>query len=138
MAEQAAAAPDPAPEAEPEELAALEPPPAEPQAEPTSARPTDPDAPIGFTTPLAIGGPEVEGRSIAQLIDGSPLFPPIEGLPEELWKEQKCSACHNWTQEALCEQGKTYQSNEEALSKQHPLGGGLKRALKAWAAAGCN
>jgi len=97
-------------------------------------------ATLAFTTPLTTGGEGVQGRSIEALVKGSPLFAPIEGIPDELWKGQPCSACHNWTKAALCEQGTTYlaQSGERALSKPHPYGGPFKRALRVWAKAGCN
>jgi hypothetical protein len=69
----------------------------------------------------------------------SPLYSPIEGLPEELWKTQTCSSCHAWTREALCTQGKTYvtAADDSAVSKDHPFGGVFKRGLKGWAAADC-
>ena len=75
----------------------------------------------------------------AEVVDLSPMFPPIEGLPESYWKEQTCSACHQWNRERLCDQGNTYLSlnMQRSLSKQHPFGGALKRTLKSWAAGGC-
>ncbi|MDO9524584.1 MAG: caspase family protein [Gemmobacter sp.] len=96
-------------------------------------------ATLTFTTALTVGGENVAGKSIEQLAKSSPLFAPIDGLPEELWKGQTCSNCHAWTQSALCDQGKTYlaQSGERALSKQHPFGGPFKRALRVWAGGGC-
>ncbi len=95
--------------------------------------------PVSFTSPLTTGGPEIEGQSLQQLIEGSPLFTPIEGIPEELWKDKQCSSCHNWTQEDLCVQGNTYVDDKspDAMVKQHPYGGGFKRNLKAWAASAC-
>lgn len=92
-----------------------------------------------FTTPLDSISPEVVGRSIEQLITGSPAFPPFEGLPEEAWNGKKCSNCHQWTPEALCTQGETYlqASNERSLSKAHPLGGAFKQGLRNWAKGGC-
>ena len=67
------------------------------------------------------------------------MFAPVEGIPEELWKDQTCSNCHEWTQAALCTQGTTYTtaSNERALSKEHPFGGVFKQGLRAWAGADC-
>ena len=116
----------------------------EPEPEPAEepARATVPTAPAGditFTQPLTIGTTQIIGRSIADLIDGSPLFPPIEGLPEELWKDQKCSNCHAWTQAALCDQGKTYvaANNTRAVEKSHPYGGAFKQTVKSWASTGC-
>ena len=94
---------------------------------------------LTFTTPLTTGGEGVMGMTIEQLAKGSPLFAPIEGIPEEMWKGQHCSDCHAWTKEALCDQGKTYisQSGERALAKPHPYGGPFKRALRVWAKGGC-
>lgn len=113
-----------------------------PKAEPEPTRTTTPDAPQGdltFRQPLTIGNAQIIGRSIEQLINGSPLFPPIEGLPEELWKDQTCSNCHEWTQEALCTQGKTYvdANNTRALEKSHPYGGSFKQSVQRWASTGC-
>lgn len=96
-------------------------------------------ATLTFTTPIPedIGG--VSGRSIADLLSSSPHFPPIEGLPEEVWKENTCATCHNWTQDDLCTQGNTYlaETATRALSKSHPFGGAFKRSLRAWADGGC-
>lgn len=94
---------------------------------------------VTFDTPLLSEVPEVNGKSIAQLIDGSPIFPPIEGLPESYWKGQHCSNCHEWTRERICTQANTYLSlnMQRSLTKAHPFGGTLKRNLKAWAAGGC-
>lgn len=94
---------------------------------------------LRFDTPLAEGGPDIAGRSIRDLIAGSPLYPPIEGLPESVWKNQKCSHCHEWTQDRLCDQANTYlaEAGTRALGKDHPYGGGFKRSLRNWAQAGC-
>lgn len=94
---------------------------------------------ITFTQALISEVPEVAGKSIAELITSSPLFPPIEGLPEEYWKEQTCSNCHEWTAERLCEQASVYLTldMQRSLNKQHPFGGALKGNLKNWAAGGC-
>lgn len=94
---------------------------------------------VTFDTVLAAGGEGVMGYSIAQLILGTPMFAPIEGIPEELWKDQTCSNCHDWNRDALCDQGKTYMkaSAERALSKSHPYGGGFKQNVRAWAANEC-
>ena len=82
---------------------------------PPAGRP-HPEQQITFLTPLTRTGP-IQGRSIAQIIEGSPQYPPIEGLPDSVWKGKTCSNCHHWTQPALCEQGKTYlsQTGEFAL-----------------------
>jgi hypothetical protein len=94
---------------------------------------------LTFTTPFPVGGPPIEGLSIPEIVMLSPLYSPIEGLPEELWKTQTCSSCHAWTREALCTQGKTYvtAADDSAVSKDHPFGGVFKRGLKGWAAADC-
>lgn len=98
-----------------------------------------PDAPVTFLSPLVSEVPEVNGRSIAELIAAAPIFPPVEGLPESFWKDQSCSSCHEWTQERICTQANTYLSlnMQRSLDKAHPFGGALKRNLKAWAAGGC-
>lgn len=65
---------------------------------------------VTFTQALLSEVPEVSGRSIAELIGTSPLFPPVEGLPKEFWQGQSCSNCHQWTQASICEQANTYLS----------------------------
>ncbi len=100
-------------------------------------------APMGteltFTMPFTSGDDAIKGKSIEDLVKMSPLFPPIEGIPEELWKGQTCSNCHQWTKEALCTQGTTYvqATDDKAVSKPHPYGGGFKLNLRAWADGGC-
>ncbi|KIN63867.1 Peptidase C14, caspase catalytic subunit p20 [Sulfitobacter noctilucicola] len=100
-------------------------------------------APMGteltFVMPFTSGDDAILGKSIEELVTLSPLFAPIEGIPEELWKDQTCSNCHQWTKEALCTQGTTYvkAGNDEAVSKNHPYGGGFKMNLRAWADGGC-
>lgn len=94
---------------------------------------------ITFETPLISDNPAVNGKSIAELIQGTPLYSPIEGLPEALWKEAACSNCHGWTKEALCEQGMAYTGIQQSksLTKEHPYGGALKAALRTFAVEGC-
>ena len=94
---------------------------------------------VAYDTPLASGPEAIAGRTIAQIIEESPLFAPIEGLPDEAWKGRSCSTCHAWTREALCEQGRTYLNANaaRALSKQHPFGGPFKTHLRNWAASDC-
>ncbi|MEL6570879.1 MAG: caspase family protein [Pseudomonadota bacterium] len=98
-----------------------------------------PDAEIGFATPLVSELPTFKGLSIANLIEGSPIYAPIDGLPEELWKGQSCSNCHAWTRDALCDQGNVYRSDTAAayLQKLHPYGGGFKTALRNWSDNDC-
>lgn len=95
--------------------------------------------PVTFSQPLTEGSPDIIGKSLEELIVGSPLFPPVEGLPEEYWKEQECSNCHEWKQANLCTQANTYLSDAGAdnLIKQHPYGGSFKLNLRDWAAGGC-
>lgn len=94
---------------------------------------------LTFNTPFPTGGAPIQGLSIAEIVQLAPMFPPIEGIPEELWKDQTCSNCHEWTQAALCSQGTTYTKNNNvrALSKAHPFGGVFKQGLRDWAAAKC-
>lgn len=116
-----------------------------PTQKPTAApEPTEPVANsepeiLTFDGPLSQSEPTLAGKSIADLILGSPLHPPIEGIPEELWKGQDCSNCHAWTKEALCTQGETYNKTAapKALDKKHPYGGAFKRTIRVWAAQGC-
>jgi hypothetical protein len=94
---------------------------------------------VSFSTPLRDVDAEIDGRSIEELIRGAPLYPPIDGLPEELWKGQTCSNCHAWTRDALCDQARTYlgASAERSLQKPHPLGAEFKSVLGIWAAGDC-
>ena len=95
--------------------------------------------PVTFASPLESDLETISGRSLAELIEQTPLFPPVEGLPESYWKTQTCSSCHQWTQERLCTQANAYLSltMQRSLTKQHPFGGVMKRALKSWATGGC-
>lgn len=116
-----------------------------PAADPEPAAPGEPAArlaeagPVTFASPLHSELPEVSGRSMEQLIAGTPLFPPLEGLPDSYWKGQQCSNCHDWNKDRLCQQANAYLSltAQRSLEKQHPYGGALKRAMKSWAAGGC-
>ena len=103
------------------------------------AKPSIPTGPITFESPLVSVLPELSGKTIAEMIEATPLFAPIEGLPEEYWKGKNCSDCHQWNSERLCVQANVYLSlnMQRSLDKQHPFGGALKRNLKAWAAGGC-
>jgi caspase domain-containing protein len=107
---------------------------------------SEPEAPVSgaggavaFNAPLGVGDPEIATRSIAELITGSPRFPPIDGLPEDVWKNKACSSCHQWDQSNLCDQAQTYVADETLkVSKKHPFGGVFKEALSVWARDGCN
>jgi hypothetical protein len=106
--------------------------PAVPAAE--AAVPTD--EVVRYTQPVQFGPHPVNGHSIEQLILGVPLFSPIEGLEESLWKKP-CSACHKWDRQTLCEQGVSYAKNPRtALRHPHPMAG-FKSALMIWAKTGC-
>jgi hypothetical protein len=92
---------------------------------------------IRFTDPLTSIPYPMNGHSLAELIKGTPLFPPIEGLEESVWKKQ-CTSCHQWTQKTLCEQANTYNNNPKAaLRVPHPYGGPEKVAMMHWAKTGC-
>jgi hypothetical protein len=131
--------------------AAVAPPPAAPPAPPVPATPAPAspapaqqqaaappeEAIIRFSEPIPFGPYPVNGRSIEQLITGVPLFPPIEGLDESIWKKN-CGTCHKWDRTSLCEQGGTYLKNPRfALRQPHPYGGPDKVALMRWAKTGC-
>jgi hypothetical protein len=108
--------------------------------EPTTEEPaTQAVVAVTFSEPLTEGAPEIIGKSLEELIQGSPLFPPIEGLPESYWKAQECSNCHEWEQDNLCVQANTYltDTGSENLIKQHPYGGTFKQNLLIWATGGC-
>ena len=93
---------------------------------------------LSFTTPLVSSDADLEGLSIAQLVRGSPKFPPIEGMPDEIWKSKTCATCHQWTKEALCTQAATYNADPERISRiAHPYGGLFKEVLSHWSAQGC-
>ena len=93
---------------------------------------------IFFDEPIQANIPEIANRSIADLIKGSPLHPPIENLPDEVWKGKTCGNCHQWQEDNLCEQAKTYLADRaDAVYKPHPYGGAFKAALRIWARDGC-
>jgi hypothetical protein len=80
----------------------------------------------------------VYGNTIKSLADSIPLFPPIEGQHEALWKKN-CSSCHKWDRQALCQQGANYLANPgNVLRQQHPFGGPFKVALMRWSKGGCS
>lgn len=94
---------------------------------------------VQFDQPLKFGNDHLIGRSLAEVIKSSPIYPPVEGLPESYWKDQTCSNCHQWTRANLCMQANTYVDMEPVKyrSKQHPFGGLLKISMRNWAIGGC-
>lgn len=113
---------------------------AKPSAPKVAAKPSAPARPddnLRFDQPVPFGPFPVNGNSLKDLALRIPLFPPIEGLPDELWKKN-CTTCHKWNQERLCAQGKTYvKSARHVLRHQHPYGGAYKLALMKWSRSGC-
>jgi hypothetical protein len=92
---------------------------------------------VKFSQPITSGGFPVQGHSLEQLIHGVPTFPPIEGLPDEVWRKT-CDNCHNWNQHTLCQQAMIYaQDIKMTMRKQHPYGGPEKLAMRNWAQHGC-
>ena len=82
--------------------------------------------------------PDLTTLNIPDFIKLTAMYPPIEGLPAEIWQDVPCSTCHNWTPEALCTQGQRYQAKTIVQgSKDHPFGGILQSKLKDWTAQGC-
>lgn len=112
--------------------------PAAPSAAPAPGSATvRPEDVLRFNQPVPFGPFPVNGKTIKELAEGIPLFPPIEGLEESIWKKE-CSACHKWNQARLCDQGKTYAKDAKFILRHpHPYGGTYKIALMRWAASGC-
>jgi hypothetical protein len=94
---------------------------------------------VKFDLPLSAPGSVIDGAVLSDIINMSPMFPPVEGLPDEFWKEQSCSNCHEWTKDRLCDQANVYLtlSGQKSLEKPHPFGGIFKRNLRQWATGGC-
>ncbi len=138
--------------ATPADVAALTSPPAaapQPPASPAAAGAAPPPAAstakppaaaqevVTFTGKITEGPTPVNGSSLEQLIAGVPEFPPIDGLPDEVWRKT-CNNCHQWNQQSLCVQAKIYAKDPKmALRKQHPFGGPEKVAMMKWAEGGC-
>lgn len=96
-----------------------------------------PEDVLRFDQPIPFGPYPLNGHSLKELIDTVPLFSPIEGLEEGLWKKN-CKECHQWNQARLCEQAATYvQTPRYALRVKHPFGGTLQIALMRWSKSGC-
>lgn len=94
---------------------------------------------VTYTSPLAFGNEHLIGRSLSQIIDSHPEYPPVAGLPEEMWKEESCRSCHNWTRDNLCVQANNYvaMDPDKYRQKKHPFGGLLKINLRNWAQNDC-
>lgn len=96
-----------------------------------------PEDVLRFDQPIPFGPFPVNGHSIKEMIDAVPLFSPVEGLDESLWTK-KCTNCHQWNQDRLCQQALTYVRQPRfVLRVSHPFGGTLKLALMRWAKSGC-
>jgi hypothetical protein len=112
-----------------------------PQPAPAAANVPPPDvfgnSVITFTGKITAGPTPVNGSSLAQLITGIPIYPPIEGLPDAVWKKT-CNNCHQWNQQSLCVQAKLYAKDPKMTMRlQHPYGGPEKIAMMKWAQGGC-
>lgn len=94
---------------------------------------------VTYNSPLAFGDEHLIGQSLADITASSPAYPPIAGLPEELWKNQSCKSCHNWTRADLCVQANNYVAMDpkKYREKMHPFGGLLKINLRNWAQNDC-
>lgn len=94
---------------------------------------------VRYDAPLVAPGTAIDGILLSEITALSPMFPPVEGLPDEYWKAETCASCHEWNKERLCEQSNVYLnlSGQKSLEKPHPFNGVLKRNLKQWAAGGC-
>ena len=112
------------------------PPPGIAQGEGSHAPPGGEDV-VKFSEPIKSYGFPVQGHSLEQLVHGVPTFPPIEGLPDDVWKKS-CDSCHNWNQQTLCQQAMIYaQDVKMTMRKKHPYGGPEKLAMRNWAEHGC-
>jgi hypothetical protein len=99
--------------------------------------PIRPEDMLRFDQPIPFGPFPVNGHSIAEMIQSTPLFSPIEGVDESVWK-RPCANCHQWNKDRMCEQGATYvRDPKNVLRVPHPFGGALKIALMRWAKSGC-
>jgi uncharacterized caspase-like protein len=97
----------------------------------------DAAGPIRFDVPIKVGDPAIDGKSLAQLIAGKPLFSPIDGLDKAAW-DQSCAACHQWNRDRLCTQSQRYDRTDAAILRvAHPYGPRFKIALANWAKNGC-
>ncbi|HUG61383.1 MAG TPA: caspase domain-containing protein [Methylomirabilota bacterium] len=95
------------------------------------------EGPVFYDRPVRFGDVAIDGKSISELIQGKPLYSPIEGLDPAAWDTQ-CTSCHAWTRETLCEQSMTYAKIDVSVMRlPHPYGTRFKVALSDWAKNGC-
>lgn len=92
--------------------------------------------PPRFSTPMRGITDELDGRSIESLLKVQPTYPPILGLPNNLWKNRACSSCHKWKRDNLCRQAQTYQGRDKP-DFPHPHGPQFHVVLKVWGETGC-
>lgn len=132
--------PPSAPSAQPAPNASNAPPApaAAPPAASSAQSPASGQSVVTFTGTITEGPTPINGSSLAKLITSTPIYPPVEGLPDEVWKNKTCNSCHQWNQQSLCVQAKLYVNNPKmALRIQHPFGGPEKVAMIKWAQGGC-
>jgi len=115
------------------------PPPAVPlPAAPPPVAPAPAESVVRFSDPIPFGPFPVNGHSLEELmIAGIPMFSPIEGLEDSVWKKT-CNNCHKWDRITLCAQGGTYAKDPKTeLRIPHPYGGAEKIAMMKWFQSGC-
>ena len=92
---------------------------------------------VRFDQPLQFGPVPIYGRTLSELSQSIPTFPPVKEADEALWQKQ-CPSCHKWDRQTLCKQGEVFLANpRNALRQPHPFGGPFKVALMRWAKNGC-
>ena len=69
---------------------------------------------VRFDAPIKVGEPAIDGKSLAELIAGKPLFSPIDGLDKAEW-DRPCASCHQWNRERLCTQSQRYDQTDAAI-----------------------
>jgi hypothetical protein len=127
----------PTPQSAPAVSNAAPPPKGTPPAASSTQSPAFGQSVVTFTGKITEGPTPVNGSSLEQLINGVPTFPPIDGLPQEVWKKT-CNSCHQWNKQSLCVQAKIYAKDPKMVMRiQHPYGGPEKIAMMKWAQGGC-
>jgi hypothetical protein len=92
---------------------------------------------VRFDQPVPFGPVPINGRSLKELADRVPMFPPVKEAENALW-QKSCPSCHQWERQSICKQGETYLNNPRiALRQPHPFGGPFKVALMRWSKNGC-